>query len=463
MIEKVKKTIEKYNLLKKGDHVIVGVSGGPDSISLLYVLFSLRKEFQLKLSVVHINHLLRGKDSDEDAAYVKKYCENIGIPFYSYKINIKKISRQLGISEEEAGRKARYDTFHEVLKKVRANKIAIAQNMNDQAETLLMRLTRGSGLDGLSGIDYIRDNTIIRPLLDITRSEIELFCQNKHLHPRIDKTNLKAIYTRNKIRLELIPYLEENFNSNMIYNLWKTAKILQEDRNFLQEKADHVYQQCAIESYDKIHLNKTILHAEHPSIKKRLLLKAAGKLNVHKDIGTIHLDNILKLIESDRTSSRLDLPEGLKVQIGYEDVVFSKAIKNHLYFSFYYPIRWGENINIKELNAILKTEIVENNKTIKISKDPYIKCFDYEKITQPLIVRTRKKGDLFSPLGMRGSKKLKDFFIDEKIPGDLRDQIPLISCAQDILWVIGYRMSEKYKVDEKTKKILVLEFKENQK
>lgn len=461
MIEKVKKTIEKHKLLKKGDHVIVGVSGGPDSISLLYILFSLKKEFQLALSVVHINHLLRGKDSDEDEVYVREYCKSLEIPFYSYRINVKKLSQELGITDEEAGRKARYDTFYKVVKEVSANKIAIAQNMNDQAETLLMRLTRGSGLDGLSGIDYIRDDIIIRPLLDITRKEIELFCQNNQLQPRIDKTNSKAIYTRNKIRLELIPYLKENFNSNMVYHLWKTAKILQEDRDFIQKKVDDVYQQSAIESCDKIHLNKNILRTQHPSIKKRMILKAAGKLDVHKDIGTVHLDNILKLLESDKTSSGLDLPEDLKVQIEYENIVFSKRIKNDLYSSFYYPIKWGKDINIEELNAILKSKIVEDNKSMTISKDKYIKCFDYEKIAQPLIIRTRRKGDFFSPLGMKGSKKLKDFFIDEKVPRDVRNQIPLVCCGSDIVWIIGYRISEKYKVDKKTKKRLILEFKEN--
>ncbi len=458
MITKLRETIQKHNLLEKGDHVIVGVSGGPDSICLLYVLFDLKDEYQLDLSVVHINHMLRGKDADEDETYVKELCSKEGIPFYSYKINVREMGKRMSTGEEEAGRKARYDAFLEILKKTNADKIAIAQNMNDQAETLLMRLVRGSGLDGLAGIDYKRDGIIIRPLLDISREEIEQYCKDNNLKPRTDKTNLKAIYTRNKIRLELIPYLEDNFNSRIISNLWKTAKILKEDKDFIYSFVNEAYKKCCIQKIDKeVHIQKEKYEKLHPAVKKRVILKAIGDLGVHQDIGTIHLESVLHIIDENKTSAGLDLPYDIRVEVGYENIVITRNKAEKSFQGFCYKLEWGNNIQIKELSASLYWEIAANSGQ-EISKNDYIKFFDYDKFKAPLVVRTRKSGDRFSPLGMAGSKKLKDFYIDEKIPRKQREKIPLVCCGSDVAWIIGYRVSDRFKIDDTTRRILILKY-----
>ncbi len=458
MITKIKETIQKHNLLEKGDHVIVGVSGGPDSVCLFHVLYDLRYDYQLDLSVVHINHMLRGKDADEDEAYVKKLCLKKGVPFYSYRINVREKSKDLGTGEEEAGRKARYDSFFEILKKTNADKIAIAQNMNDQAETLLMRLVRGSGLDGLAGIEYMRDQVIIRPLLDVSREEIEKYCTNNRLNPQTDKTNMKDIYTRNKIRLELIPYLADNLNNRIIPNLWKTAKILQEDKDFIYSFVKEAYKNCCIQKIDKeVHIQKEKFNELHPTVKKRMILRAIADLGVRQDIGTIHLESILHIVEENKTSSGIDLPYDIRVDIGYKNVIITRNKSEKTLKEFCYEVKWGNNIHIKELNASLSSEIVANNHQ-KISKSDYIKYFDYDKLNGPIVVRTRKPGDRISPLGMSGSKKLKDFFVDEKIPREQRKQIPLVCCGSDVIWIIGYRINNKFKIDDTTRNILILKY-----
>src|SRR3712207_2162004 len=216
LIEKVIHTIKQNNMFEVGDKVVVAVSGGPDSICLLHILYKLKEKLDISIVAAHINHCLRGEEADKDEEYVRKFCENLNIQCFIKKEDVHKISKDRGISCEMAGREVRYDFFSEVLNNVGANKIAVAHNANDQAETILMRMLRGTGLEGLIGIRAVRDNIFVRPIIDITRDEIEDYCYVNNLNPRIDKTNLENIYTRNKIRLELIPYIQKNFNSDVI-------------------------------------------------------------------------------------------------------------------------------------------------------------------------------------------------------------------------------------------------------
>ena len=199
-------------MFNDGDKVIVAVSGVPDSICLLHILNSLKRQLNIELCVAHINHCLRGDESDKDEIYVKNFCESLNIEFRSKSVDINKIIETQNISCESAGRNARYDFFNSLREELNAQKIAIAHNANDQAETVLMRIMRGTGLEGLVGIKPIRDNIFVRPLINSTRQEIEEYCFTENINPRIDKTNLETIYSRNKVRLELIPYIQKNFN-----------------------------------------------------------------------------------------------------------------------------------------------------------------------------------------------------------------------------------------------------------
>ena len=226
MIEEVLKTIEQYNLIEDGDKIVLAVSGGPDSIAMLDILRQLRDEIKFEIYVVHINHNIRGKDADEDEEYVKKYCENYNIKCFSKKIDVPTIAQNEKIGTEEAGRKVRYEYFDEILQKTNSNKIGIAHNKNDKVETIIMHLLRGSGVSGLRGIEPIRENKFIKPLIECDRQEIEKYCKENNLQPRIDKTNFENEYTRNKIRNIVIPYIKEQFNPNIIETITRLSEVI---------------------------------------------------------------------------------------------------------------------------------------------------------------------------------------------------------------------------------------------
>lgn len=457
MIDKVRQTILKNNLIDKGDHIIVGVSGGPDSVCLLNVLYELKAEFDIKMSVVHINHMLRGEASDGDQRFVEDLCQSMKIDCFVYSRDINLLSKQLKLSSEEAGRKVRYEAFYEVRDKQGAQKIAIAQNLNDQAETILMRLMRGTGPDGLAGIDYIREGHIIRPLLDVSRSEIEAYCKEKNLTPRIDHTNLEPIYTRNKIRLELIPYIKENFNENIIENLGRMARIIKEDKEYIYSAVEDIMKCHAVREGEHISIPKGVFTIQERSIKKRIIIKAFSEIGLSKDITSTHLDKALNIIEENNTSSSIDFPSGFWMKIGYDDIFFSKKPIDRKE-DFCYEMIPDKEINICQLNSKIFGYIISRDKIQDISDLLYTKYFDFHKINGKIRIRNRKKGDTFAPLGMKGTKKLKDFFIDEKIPRELRDSIPLLCCGSDVLWIIGHRISERYKIDSNTKEIFVVEY-----
>ena len=225
MKQKILQTIKKYNLIENGDGIVIGVSGGPDSICLLHVLNELKNELNFKIYVAHINHMIR-KEADEETEYVKEFCENLGIECYIKRIDVVEIANNLKRGTEETGRQIRYEFFKEVLEKTTSNKIATAHNNNDKVETILMNILRGSGLSGLKGIEAIRDNKYIRPLIETSREEIEEYCKVNNLNPRIDKSNNENIYTRNKVRNVVIPYIKQEFNSNILKTIRKNQNLL---------------------------------------------------------------------------------------------------------------------------------------------------------------------------------------------------------------------------------------------
>lgn len=246
MIEKILKTIKKYNLIENGDSIVVGVSGGPDSICLLHVLYCLRDELGIRIYAVHINHMLRGSEADMDQDYVRRFCSDKGIQLFERSVDVRAVSDAKGISLEEAGREARYQEFRTVAEITGSGKIAVAHNKNDQAETILMHIIRGTGLDGLKGMEYNRGG-VIRPLLDISRSEIEYYCDQQGLSPRIDSSNLENIYTRNKIRLDLIPYINKLLDIDISNSLIRMASLIKDDSIYIEGCVKEAYEGCVAE------------------------------------------------------------------------------------------------------------------------------------------------------------------------------------------------------------------------
>ena len=269
--EKVLDTIKKYNLIKENDTIVIGVSGGPDSMTLLNVLYNLRENLKINIVVAHINHMLR-EEADSETEYVQNFCKNINIECFVKRADINNISKKKKVSTELAGRNARYDFFEEIAQKVNANKIATAHTANDNAETVLMNLMRGSGTSGLKGIEKIRDNKFIRPIILCTRREIENYCEENNLNPKYDQSNKENIYTRNKIRNLLIPYIEENFNPNIVDTLNRLSDVVEKEDDFFHKIVENEYKNLKITADNKeivLDLKKFIKVKEKDGLKKR--------------------------------------------------------------------------------------------------------------------------------------------------------------------------------------------------
>lgn len=291
MLNKVKETIEKYNLIDKNDKIVVAVSGGPDSISLLDILYKLN----YNICVAHVNHGLR-ENAIIDQKFVEDFCNKRNIPCFVKQIKLKELKVKMTL--EEAGRKERYDFFYEIMKNQKCNKIATAHNSNDNAETVIMNIIRGSGVSGLKGIEPIRDN-VIRPLIEITRKEIEAYCKENELDPRHDESNDEDIYTRNKVRLKVIPYIEENINSNVVNNINRLSSIVLEEEKYIEKETEKAYNECLIASEENRNVyNLKKFNSLDIVIKKRLIKKfIINLLGNAKDIEKIHIDDIVKLCD----------------------------------------------------------------------------------------------------------------------------------------------------------------------
>ena len=329
MEEKILKTINKYNLIDKDDIVVVAVSGGPDSMALLNSLYNLREPLKIKKIVVaHVNHMLR-EEAEAETKYVKEFCNNKNIEFYLKYVNIKQISVNNKISEETAGREERYKFFEEIAYNVNANKIAIAHNYNDNAETVLMHLIRGSGISGLCGIKPYREGKFIRPLIECDRKGIEEYCKKNNLQPKYDKTNNDNTYTRNKIRNMLIPYIQKEFNPNIIESLNRMSKIILEEEEYMEEVVVKEYKTCLIEEkVNKIIINLKKFNELNYAIKSREILYIVKKLfGTSSSIEKIHIDDIIKLCTRNIGNKYLTPNKNIKIFIKSGEVSFEKVLK----------------------------------------------------------------------------------------------------------------------------------------
>ena len=296
MKNKVIETIKKYNLIKPQDKIVLGVSGGPDSISMLNILNEIKDEYKFDIYVAHINHMIR-EEAIDDEKYVQEFCAKNNIQCFVKRIDVQQIANTEKIGTEEAGRKVRYEFFEEVLQKVGANKIAIAHNKNDKIETIIMKLLRGSGVSGLKGIEPIRDNKYIRPLIECERKEIEEYCEKEKLNPRIDKTNFENDYTRNKIRNIVIPYIKEEFNPNIIETIDRLSQVATEESNYIEQQTQKIYEKLLVEkTQEQIILKLKEFNEQEKVIKSRIILLATKQLmGCSQGIEKIHIEDIIKL------------------------------------------------------------------------------------------------------------------------------------------------------------------------
>ena len=427
VLETIEKTIKENELINKGDHVVLGLSGGPDSLCLFSVLMELRDKAGFTLSTVHVNHGFRPGAAEEDQVFVEKLCEDAGIECMSVNIDCNAMADKLGLTSEEAGRLARYDAFDEAAEAHGGIvKIAVAQNLDDQCETMMFRLMRGTGPDGLAAIQYSRKSEkgfdIIRPLLDVDRKHIEEYCSSMDLSPRIDHTNAENAYTRNRIRNELIPYIEDSFNPEFKSALIRLSRSLNDDRRHFENEtlkamadvsADGVIDIEKYSSYDR-------------SLRHRMLMGAMDSAGLTDDVSMVHVDAVDGLALKNETGKIIELPKGYIAEVSYG--------------------------NLRIWNGEREEEAGEKKKvTALFSKDELMKEFG----TCSYEIRKRAPGDYIHLAS--GRKKLKDLFIDMKIPRDERDELFVVAIGSEILWVPGIRYSSRYRAEKDDEKAIKVE------
>ena len=472
--------INKKQLIKENQHIVVGLSGGPDSVCLFYSLLDLAKELNLTIYAVHVNHKLRPGAADEDQAYVQTICAKEGVECFVRTIDCKGIAKKKSITCEEAGRLERYKAFADVCEElVNRNidrgdiKIAVAHNKEDQAETILFRIIRGTGIDGLAGMAYERQdacgNTIIRPLLDTSRKDIERFCEERNLKPRIDATNEEAIYTRNKIRLQLIPYLEKEYNSNIVDTIARLGKIAEVDKDAIWKDAQELYKEAA---KDKLTLDILTLRKSNKAVVHRVYSMVLEKLGLTEDITMAHILAIDSLVYDEKSSpsAMAILPGEIKVSKLYDKLTFVQE------FAEDSPENWRISILRKEqFEAMEKEEPFGAFDLLKVVEgrnltESFVKIDDgegLEELQRRISIRKREEGDY---LKLRnGTKKVQDFLVDEKVPKLARNQMLFLAIDREILWILPSksfdkrnlrekgRFSGKYAVEEGSKWVLFVE------
>lgn len=457
IIKKVKTTVFEYRMIEPGDRVVVAVSGGADSVCLLDVLHHLKGALNMTLTVAHFDHGLRPEADGYETEFVRELAASLHLD-----VVVKKAAPPLdpwSASLEEKARELRYRFLQEVKEGRGAQEIATGHTLNDQAETVLMRLLRGSGPAGLSGICPVRTNGIIRPIIKLTREEILSYLRKRRLEYVTDASNFEPAYLRNRIRLNLLPQLE-TYQPRIIEILARTSDIARADNRWLEEQAqtwisDWSQTGPRDETIFPISAFVELPEALKNHVVREALKTVAGSL---RRINVAHIDAIKRLAVGRRPQARATLPHGLLVRRVYDRVIFSKGSPPPAGIYCCFIERTGR-FHIDALDRTLTLEEMRTGRSLQhVEAGPWTVCLEADRIVFPLMLRNVRPGDRFVPLGMRGHKKLKDFFVDMKIPADIRVRIPVLAQGEQIIWVCGLRIDDRFKVTPNTRRVLKLAF-----
>ena len=485
IVRAVRETIDEHGLLISGDTVVIGVSGGADSLVLLHVLRRLKGDYSVRLVAGHLEHGIRGEESLGDADHVRDICQGWGVPVTVVHRDVPAIARQRRLAIEEAARQERYRFLGDLARSVGGRTVAVAHHGDDQVETVLMHLLRGSGLAGLRGMrplsrlddlrlgqepavppdaaDRIR---LIRPLLTVQRAAIEEYCREQGLRPRFDRSNLDTTYFRNRLRHELLPVLE-TYNPSVREVLRRTAEAIAGDYEVLRQRLAEVLSEVVrAESAEAISFDLEVLRALPDGLARSVLREGIHRLRWSlRNVGWVHVDEALRVVRRGQTGMAATLPGGLMLRLGYHEAVLSDVgyvgapRGPHLVG----PSREAASPGSTPLNeewVLVLTEAAREALPPERAAGPHplIAYLDAERLSMPLVLRTRQPGDWLMPLGMGGHRqKLADMMINCKIPRQERDTTPLLVCGEDIVWVIGWRLDQRYAVGEATRKVLVAE------
>ncbi len=467
MEEKVRQYVEQFHMLRAGDSVVAGLSGGADSVCMLLLLFGLAEEIGFSLTAVHVEHGIRGEESLRDADFSGQLCRGLGIPFKLYSVDVPTHRQKTGQSPEEAARELRYDCYLKACEQTGSNRIALAHSADDCAETMLFNMARGTGIRGLAGIRPVsaRDGdwegiSIVRPLLSVTRAEIEEWLAARGQSYCTDATNADLAYSRNRIRERVMPELAQ-INPQAVSHMQNLSGQLSDICDYLEEAAwdagrDVFYiggDPDGDDGSDRIVISCRAFLAIHPVLQKQLLLQlislAAGS---RKDITSGHLDQTLGLMTA-QVGAKTSLPGGITAQKTYDEVVLGTENGEAAPLIGQDLVVPGETVT--EDGITFSTKIIDFTEfSEKIPQKSYTKWFDYDKIKSAVRVRSRRAGDYFQTDADGGHKKLNRYFIDEKVPLPERDRIILLADGDHIMWAVGYRISEAYKVTEQTGRVL---------
>lgn len=443
MLDVVERTIAQTKMLKVGQLVVVGVSGGADSTALLHCLLALSKKLGFIVYAAHLNHKIRGKEADEDQRFVAAMCERWDVPFYTMERDVLTLAKRKHMSLEQAAREARYQFFEKARIYFNADKIAVAHHMEDQAETVLMHLLRGSGLAGLTGMHPVRGR-VVRPFLQVDRVAIEEYIRENGLAYRYDSTNSLLDATRNRLRLEVFPYLSEHINPGVIKTFCSAAELLQRDEDYLMELAGKALCEAELDAgYDRAKLAALPL-----PIKTRALRLALARSGIEKNIERVHIEALCDLLTA-RTGAELILP-GIEALISYDRIYVGKRPQ---FAQFAMPlVAPGETVTPRgRFHAMIVEGIAS------FSENRMVGCMDYDALPGDLTVRPRANGDQFFPVGAPGNRKLKEFFIDRKVPRFERE-VPLLCSMNRVLFVPGYGIDSSVRVTEQTTRVLWLAY-----
>lgn len=453
--ERARQAINKYGLIKQDERLLIGVSGGADSMALLHFLCSLRKEYNLQLVVAHVDHMFRGQQSYEDYLFVEKYCAEWDVVFAGTRIDVPAYISKTGKSSQVASREARYKFYEEVMRKYRIHKLVLAHHGDDQIETILMRLTRGASGEARAGIQMkrtFREHEIIRPFLFADKDDIEDYCQKYGIAYRLDESNLKPVYARNRYRMQVLPFLKKE-NAQVHEHFQRFSEDLLEDEAFLNSLANERLKALVLKKDNEVKISiEAFLQTPKP-LQRRCIHLILNYLYFERqeDLSATHIESMITLFQSSHPSGEIHLPAGLKVIKSYDEGIFTFRQKDSEPYSYTIHIP-GEVVlpNGRKITASANQSVEEKSNNFFIA--------NLEDIHLPLTVRTRNNGDRMKVKGLNGSRKVKDIFIDKKIPVTERASWPIVEDAGgEIIWVPGLSKSDKEAVKE-SKSFITLKY-----
>mgnify|MGYP005853762305 CR=1 FL=1 len=472
MLGRVKGSIERNHMFEPGDLVVVAVSGGPDSVALLNVLHALSPELSLRLHVAHLNHKLRGRASDVDADFVRVQAGKLNLPATIESIDVSSLRQRRRLGIEEAARLARYSFLAELAGKLGAVGVAVGHTVDDQVETVIMHWLRGSGLAGLRGMQPVsqlriagdgcgvgerRSLRICRPMLEVTRADVVSYCREAGLAARLDASNVDVRFTRNRIRRELLPILER-YNPGIREAVLRTSRIASDDLDFIQSEMDKVWKEIAEQRGAEVILDLPAWRALPRSLQRQILREAIGRLcGDLLDVSASHIEAAISVIATRPAGSVVTWPHGLKVVKRYDDFVVSRPDSRQAALS-----ADGQPLTIPGQTPIAgrRWTVVAriSNGPCPEPEGPWHANLDAGITGLNLMVRRRRAGDRFQPLGMGQEKKLQDFLVDSKVPREERDSVPIVASPTQIVWVAGHRIDERAKATQQTERVLCLTF-----